>query len=186
MSGVDADGTPGARSNFALAIEIKLVLLPMSRPAFLDGACLRGSSDPESTKRQDHRANADVRVCALAYMPTTRTFQLWGADVPFRSDPLKLRVQFIAQLDECVAGHALMPLVAQPLNHFGKPDSLRIPRGHLETIVLRETCPSKGLRYATLSAGSQNRVDLDWSFAAPWLPAPKQTAMPAFNLKFIC
>jgi hypothetical protein len=52
------------------------------------------------------------------------------------SDPLKLRVQFIAQLDECAAGYAVMPLRAQPLNHFGKPDSLRITSGHVGTIVL--------------------------------------------------
>ncbi len=135
MSGVDADGTQGARSNFALAVEIKPVLLPMSRPAFLDGACLRGRSDPKSTKRQDHGANADVRVCALAYLPTARTFQDRRTDVAFRSDPLKLRVQSIAQFDESVAGHALMPLRAQPLNHFRKPDSLRVTRSHVGTIV---------------------------------------------------
>jgi hypothetical protein len=143
---MNADGARGAPCSDALAIEIKAVLLPMSRPAFLEGACLRGRSDPESTKRQDHGANADVRVCALADMPTARTFQDRGTDVPFRADPLKLRVQFIAQFDERVAGHAPVPLRAQSLNHFGKPDSLRIPRGHLETIVLRETCPSEGLR----------------------------------------
>jgi hypothetical protein len=62
-------------------------------------------------------------------------------DVPFRSDSLKLRVQFIAQFDESFAGHARMALRAQPLNHFRKPDSLRVTRGHLGTIVLRETRP---------------------------------------------
>jgi hypothetical protein len=64
-----------------------------------------------------------MRVCALAYLPT-------GTDVPFGSDSLKLRVQFIALRDECVAGHALMPLGAQPLNHFRKP--LRIPAAMME------------------------------------------------------
>jgi hypothetical protein len=143
MSGVDADGTCGARSNYALAIEIKSVLLPMSRPAFFDGAYLRGRSDPESTKRQDHGANADVQICAFAYMPTARTFQDRRIDVALRSDPLKLRVQFISQFDKCVAAHALMPLRAQSLNHFRKPDSLRVTRGHVGTIVLRETPPCK-------------------------------------------
>jgi hypothetical protein len=76
-------------------------------------------------------------------------------DAPFRSDSLKLRIQLIAQFDECVAGHTPMPLHAQPLNHFGKPNSLRITRSHLRTIVLRETRPSKRLRYATLTANSR-------------------------------
>jgi hypothetical protein len=65
-------------------------------------------------------------------------------DAAFRSDPLKLRVQLIAQYDECVAGHAPMPSHAQPLDHFGKPNSLRITRSHVGTIVLREARPSKG------------------------------------------
>ena len=114
-------------------------LLPMSRPTFLEGACLRCRSDPESTERQDYGANTDVWIGALANMPTARTFQDRGMDAPFRSDPLKLRVQFIAQLDECVAGYAVMPLRAQPLNHFGKPDSLGITGGHGEAIVLPAT-----------------------------------------------
>jgi hypothetical protein len=144
MSAVGADRTRSARSNDALAIEIKPVLLPVSRPSFLDGARLGRRSDPKSTKRQDHGAHADVRVCALAYMPTARTFKNWGMDVPYRSDSLKLRVQLIAQFDECVVRHAAMPLHAQPLNHFRKPNSLRITRGHFGTIVLRETRLSKG------------------------------------------
>jgi hypothetical protein len=157
MSAVGADGTRGARSNDNLAIEIKPVLLPVSRPSFLDGARLRRRSDPESTKRQDHGTNADVRVCALAHLPTARTLKDRGTDVPLSSDPLKLRVQFIAQFDECVAGHAPMPLHAQPLHHFGKPNSLRIARSHLETIVLREVRLSKGPRYATLTSNSRRR-----------------------------
>jgi hypothetical protein len=40
-------------------------------------------------------------------------------DVPFRSDPLKFRV-------------ALIPLRAQPLDHFMKPDPLRVTRGHVK------------------------------------------------------
>jgi len=53
MSRVDADRTPSARCNAPLAIEIKPVLLPMSRPTFLEGACLRCRSDAKSTERQD-------------------------------------------------------------------------------------------------------------------------------------
>ncbi len=131
-------------------------MLPVSRPSFLDGARLGRRSDPKSTKRQDHGAHADVRVCALAYMPTARTFKNRGMDVPYRSDSLKLRVQLIAQFDECVAGHAPMPLHAQPLNHFRKPNFLSITRGHFGTIVLRKRNRSKGcvMRHYRMSGPS--------------------------------
>ena len=45
-------------------------------------------------------------------------------------------VQFVAQIDDCVEGHPLMPLGAQPVNHLRKPHSLRVTGGHIRTIVV--------------------------------------------------
>jgi hypothetical protein len=66
-----------------------------------------------------------------------------GTDVPFGSDPLKLRVQFIAQLDECVAGHALMPLGAQPLNHFRNQTLCGSPAAVMELLYCAKRIPAK-------------------------------------------
>ena len=38
--------------------------------------------------------------------------------------------KIVAQLDECVEGHALVPLRTQPLDHLRKPYSLRVTGGH--------------------------------------------------------
>jgi hypothetical protein len=76
-------------------------------------------------------ANTDVKLRAWANMPTPRTPKNWGPDVSLGPNSLKHRVQVIAQLDECIEEHALVPLGAQPLNHFRKPYSLRVTCGHV-------------------------------------------------------
>jgi hypothetical protein len=128
---MDAAADLGRRRRHAFAVEIKPILLPVRCPTFLETVCLPGGGDTESRKRQDHGANADVRVRAFANMPTSRTPENWGTDVSLGSSSLKPRVQVIAQLDDRVEGHARMPLGAQPLNHFRKPNSLRVTRGHV-------------------------------------------------------
>ena len=126
-----ATGELGGRRGHAFAIEIKLILLPIRCPTFLKSVCRLGGGDTESSKRQDHGANTDVRLRAFANMPTQRTPKNWATDVSLGSNSLKRRVQVIAQLDDCVEGHALMPLKAQPLNHFRKPYSLGVTCGHV-------------------------------------------------------
>lgn len=49
---------------------------------------------------------------------------------------LKHLIRFVAQIDDCVEGHILMPLGAQPFDHLWKPYSLRVTRGHVWTIVV--------------------------------------------------
>jgi hypothetical protein len=51
-------------------------------------------------------------------------------DVALGSNSLKHRIQVIAQVDDCVEGHALQPVGAQVLDHFRKPNSLRIASSH--------------------------------------------------------
>ena len=51
-------------------------------------------------------------------------------DVALGSNSLKHRIQVIAQVDDCVEGHALLPAGTQVVNHFRKPDSLRIASSH--------------------------------------------------------
>jgi hypothetical protein len=75
-------------------------------------------------------ANADVWRRALTDIPTLRTLHDRSPDVPLRSNLLEHRVQIVAQLDECVQGHALVPLGTQPLHHLRKPYSLRVNGGH--------------------------------------------------------
>lgn len=128
---MDATGDLGGRRGRTFAIEIKPILLPVRYPTFLKNVHLLGGGDVESSKRQDHGAHTDVRLRAFANMPTPRTPKNWGMDVSLGSNSLKRRVQVIAQLDDCVEGHALMPLGAQPLNHFRKPYSLRVTCGHV-------------------------------------------------------
>ena len=113
------------------ATKINPLLLPVCCPRFLKRAGLLGWSDPESSERQDHRTNADVRLRALANMPTLWAPKNCRANVPVGSNSLQHRVQVIAQLDDCVEGHALMPLGAQPLNHLRKPYSLCVTGGHV-------------------------------------------------------
>jgi hypothetical protein len=97
-------------------------------------------------------------------------------DLRFRSDPLKLRVQFIAQLDECVAGHALMPLLTQLLNHFRKPDSMRAARGHVGTIVLRDARPQKSALMCGIIGCFPKPIGLGlelWQLGGCLVPNPK-------------
>jgi len=49
------------------------LLLPVCCPRFLKKAGLLCRGDPESSERQDDRANADVRLRALTNMPALRT-----------------------------------------------------------------------------------------------------------------
>jgi hypothetical protein len=128
---MSATGDLGGRRGHAFTIEIKPNLLPVRCPTFLNGVCMLGGGDTESSKGQDHGANTDVGLRAFANMPTPRTLKNWGTDVSLGSNLLKLRVQLIAQIDDCVEGHALMPLKAQPLNHFRKPYSLGVTCGHV-------------------------------------------------------
>jgi len=83
--------------------------------------CRLGGGDAESIKRQDHGSNTDVRLRALANLPAPGTPKNRGTDVSLGSKPLQRRVQVIAQLDDRVKGHVLMPLGAQPFNDFRKP-----------------------------------------------------------------
>lgn len=64
------------------AIKIKPILLSECCPRFLEKARLLGRRDPESSERQNHRANADVRLRALANMPAPRTPENCRANVP--------------------------------------------------------------------------------------------------------
>src|ERR1700736_1838247 len=102
----------GGRRSHALAIEIKPILLPVRCPSFLHSVCLFDGGDAESSKRQDHCANTDVRLCAFANMATPRTPKNRGMDVSLGSNSLKDGVQVLAQLHNRVKGHALMPLGA--------------------------------------------------------------------------
>jgi hypothetical protein len=133
---MDATGDLAGRRRPAFAIDIKPILVPVRCPAFLKSACLLGGGDTESSKRQDHGANTDVRLRAFANMPTPRTPKNWGTDVSIGSNSLKRRVQIITQLHDCVEGHALMPLGAQLLNYFREPYSLRSTCSHIWTIVV--------------------------------------------------
>jgi hypothetical protein len=63
-------------------------------------------------------------------MPATRASKDRGTDVALGSNSLKHRIQVIAQVDDCVEGHALQPVGAQVLDHFRKPNSLRIASSH--------------------------------------------------------
>ena len=94
---MSATGDLGGRRGHAFTIEIKPNLLPVRCPTFLNGVCLLGGGDTESSKGQDHGANTDVGLRAFANMPTPRTLKNWGTDVSLGSNLLKLRVQLIAQ-----------------------------------------------------------------------------------------
>jgi hypothetical protein len=126
-----ATGSLWGRRGVAFAIEIKHFLLPVRHPTFFKSMCQFGGGDTESSDRQDHGANTDVGLRGFANVPTVRTPDHGATDVPLGPNAMQHRVQFIAQLDDGVEGHALMPLGAQPLNHFRKPDSLRIAGGHV-------------------------------------------------------
>jgi hypothetical protein len=63
-------------------------------------------------------------------MAATRAPKDRGTDVALGSNSLKRRIQVIAQVDDCVEGHALQPVGAQVLDHFRKPNSLRIASSH--------------------------------------------------------
>jgi hypothetical protein len=137
LTGLWMDATTGFTDRRNDPVQIEPLLRPMCCPCFLKSAGLLGRGEAEAAKRQNHRANADVGLPALANMATLWTLKHCGANVPLRPDSLQHRVQFIAQFDEPVEGHARMPLGAQPLNHLPKPHSLRVARGHAATIVLQ-------------------------------------------------
>ena len=77
------------------AIKINPLLLPVCCPRFLKKAGLLWRGDPESSDRQDDRANADVRLRALANMPALRTPKNCRANVTVGTNSLQHRVQII-------------------------------------------------------------------------------------------
>jgi hypothetical protein len=81
--------TSGIGDHRGQSIEIKPILLPVCCPRFVNGAGLLGRGDTESSERQDHRANADVMLRALANMPAFRAFQNWTAEMPLGPDSLE-------------------------------------------------------------------------------------------------
>jgi hypothetical protein len=91
-------------------INIKPILLSVRRPTFFKSACLFGGGDTESSERQDHGANANVRFRAWANVPTLPASENWRVDMSLGSGSLKHRVQIVTQLNDCFEGHALMPL----------------------------------------------------------------------------
>jgi hypothetical protein len=127
---MDATGDFGGWGGQASAMEIKPVLLAICGQIFLKSVCQSGG-DTESTERQDHGTNTDVRLRTFANVPTPRTPKDRRADMSLGSNSLQHRIQAIAQLDDCNEGHARIPLGAQPLNHFRKPYSLRVAGGHI-------------------------------------------------------
>ena len=114
----------------AFAVKIEPILPPVHRPRFLKSLDAFGVRNAESQERKQHGANADVGRRSFTDMPTPRTLHDRSPDVPLRSNLLENRVQIVAQLDECVEGHALVPLRTQPLDHLRKPYSLRVTGGH--------------------------------------------------------
>ncbi len=77
------------------ALKINPLLLPVCCPRFLKRAGLLGRGDPESSARQDHRANTDVRLRAHANMPALRAPKNCRTDVPVGPNSLEHRVQII-------------------------------------------------------------------------------------------
>ena len=89
--------------------------------------------------RMSDKIMARTLTCGSALLPMYPHFghlRTGGADVSLRPNSLKHLVQFVAQFDNRVEGHTLMPLGPQPLNHFRKPYSLRVTGGHVPTIVV--------------------------------------------------
>ena len=80
--------------NFAKNVEF--VLLPVHRPTLFKCLDLLGIGDAESNERQEHCANADMRLRALTYVPTMWTFKDRGANAPLGSNSLERRVQAIS------------------------------------------------------------------------------------------
>jgi hypothetical protein len=119
------------RRGNASSIEIKPIPFSVLCPTFLKSVNLLGGRDTESSKRQYYGANANVRLRAFANMPTVRTPKNSGTDLALGSNSLKCCVQLIAEPDDRVEGHALVPLGTQPLNHFRKPYSLRAAGSHV-------------------------------------------------------
>ena len=126
-----AAGHLGRGMPLTFAKNIEPVLLPVQRPTLFKRFNLLGVGDTESHERQEHCTNADMRLCAFTNMPTMRTFKDWGPNVPLGSNSLEHRVQAISQFDGSLERYPVMPLRAQCFNHFRKPHSLRVTRGHL-------------------------------------------------------
>jgi hypothetical protein len=87
----------GRRCHFAIKIEPSFLLV--SRPSLFKYVRLFGGRDTESTERQDHGADTGVRLSPSADMPTLRTPDNRGANLPLGSNPLQRRVQLDAQFD---------------------------------------------------------------------------------------
>ena len=64
--GMAATGDLSQRRVHDFAIGIKPILLPVRCPTFLKSVRLLARGDTESSKRQDHGANTDVRLRAFA------------------------------------------------------------------------------------------------------------------------
>jgi hypothetical protein len=70
---MDARRAPGDRRFRGFAIKIKPVLLSVCSPTSFKVLYVLGVPDAEPKERQDHGANADVRLRAFTNIPTSRT-----------------------------------------------------------------------------------------------------------------
>ena len=113
-----------------LAIQIKLVILPVSDPFPLQHFCVVGFSDLESSQREDHGTHADFRLGPGPYFPAPRTFEDRRMNATGKANLMQDCVQRITQLDKVGEGQANMPFGPQFPDHFRKPYSLRIASRH--------------------------------------------------------
>ncbi len=93
---MNATGSVSGHLFRTLAINIMPILLSMRCPSFFKSVHLLGGPDAESKERQNHCANTDVRLSALANMPAVRTPKDGGTDPSLGSNSLKHRLQVVA------------------------------------------------------------------------------------------
>ena len=143
------------------------MLLPMRCPGPFEGPRRRGADDAKPCQRENQGADTDTRLGLATRVSAPQARRDGRADLARGPDVAEHGIEFVAQDDERVERHALVPARTQPIDHLRKPDALGITARHHAFILWRCVTARRGTdgRRPSVMPPPQAHGRL-WSFTA--------------------
>ena len=137
------------------------MLLPMRCPGPFEGPRRRGADDAKPCQRENQGADTDTRLGLATRVSAPQARGDGRADLARVPDAAEHGIEFVAQDDEGVERHVLVPARTQPLDHLRKPDALGITARHSPFILWRCATRKGGASstMVTSSLRAQGRCD---------------------------
>ena len=135
------------------------MLLPMRCPSPFEGPRRRGADEAKPCQRENQGADTDMRLGLATRVSAPQARRDGRADLARGPDVGEHGIEFVAQHDEGVERHALVPAPSQSLDHLRKPDALSIAARHSSFILRRCGSPRDGGR-AIVDRRLRDRVGL--------------------------